>query len=308
MKNYVLLLLGSSTDEFYAANHWPIEGTYAETVDNGRAAGGPPLNMGCVCASKGGDVKALDYLSNKKESSSVFIVNVLKSYGIDTSNIQYGDAVNGKVVIVNTGDKRTMFVVMPERPYYVIDDKMQELLNNASYIYCMMHIINRSFENIEPLQIARKHGAKIVFDGCSEYTEDWELSILYSLCDGLFINTQDYEHLKNHSDAEPKDTLLNNGAEFVCITDGENGSTCYTKENEYYAEAISTEVIDSTGAGDSFAGTFIYSLQKGYDYEKAIRLASVAGSYACTKLGGQAACCKESDLYDYALKHNYKID
>lgn len=307
MSDYLLLLLGSSTDEFYAANGWPIEGTYSETKDNGKAAGGPPLNMGCVCAANGGNVKCLDYLSDNNESSK-FIVSVLNKYGIDTSNVQYGKAVNGKVVIVNTGDKRTMFVVMPERPFYKIDNKLQDLLNNAKYIYSMMHIVNRSFENIEPLLEAKKHGAKIIFDGCCEYDKDWEFSILYSLADGLFINTQDYANLKNNSDKDPKEYLFSKGCEFICITDGENGSTCYTKDGEYKADACLTTVTDSTGAGDSFAGTFIYSLQKGYDYQKALRLASVSGSLACTALGGQAACHSEAELYEYAKKHNYQID
>lgn len=308
MDNYLLLILGSSTDEFYCAENWPVEGTYSAAADNGRAAGGPPLNMGCVCASKGGNVKCLDYLSDKEESSSKFIVSVLNSYGIDTSNIQYGDAINGKVVIINTGDKRTMFVVLSKHPYYTIDDKLQSLLNNAKYIYTMMQYVNSSFKNIDPLIEARKNGAKIIFDGCGKYEEEWEPRILYALADGLFINTDDYKHLCDHTDGDPKQLLFDGGCEFICMTDGENGSTCYTKDSVYKAEACLTKVIDSTGAGDSFAGTFIYALQKGYDYQKALRLASVAGSYACTGLGGQAACCKEEQLYEYAKAHNYKID
>lgn len=307
MDNYLLLLLGSSTDEFYAADSWPIEGTYTAAKSNGKAAGGPPLNMGCVCAANGGNVKGLDYLSDNDESSK-FIISVLNKYGIDTTNIQYGTATNQKVVIINTGNKRTMFVVLPERPFYTVDDKLQELLNNAKYIYSMMHYVKSSFENIEPLLEAKKHGTKIIFDACCEFDKDWEFDILYSLADGVFINKQDYTNLKNNSEKDPKEILFEKGCEFICVTDGENGTTCYTKDNQYKAEACLTNVVDSTGAGDSFAGTFIYSLQKGYDYQKALRLASVSGSLACTGLGGQAACHSEKELYEYAEKHNYKID
>lgn len=307
MDNYLLLLLGCFADQYYKPSSWPIEGTYAETKEIGRAAGGPPLNMGCVCASKGGNVKGIDYLSDE-DSLSKFMVDTLSSYGVDTSYVQYGKAVNGKVLVMNTNEKRTMFVVMPERPYYVVDEKLQSLLNNSTYIYSMMHIIHRSFKDLEPLKIAREHGAKILLDGSSEYTKDWELDTLYSLCDGLFINKEDYQNLVDHSDKDPKEILFKNNCEFICITDGGNGAICYTKDKEIKAEACPTKIVDSTGAGDSFAGTFVYGLQKHYDYEKCLRLASVAGSYACTSLGGQAACCKEEDLYKYAKEHNYKID
>ena len=307
MNNYLLLLLGSYTDEFYKATNWPVEGTYAETFDKGRRAGGPPLNMGCVCASKGGIVRSLDYLSNNQDSTD-FLVSTLNSYGVNTDDILYGEAINGKVVIMNTGDKRTMFVVNPERPYYEITDKLQELLNHAGYIYSLMHIINRCFKNIEPLKVARSNGAKIILDGSSRYTKDWEKNILYSLCDGLFINTDDFQNLVNNSETDPKEKLFNNGCEFICITDGDKGATCYTKNNKYYAEAIKTDVVDSTGAGDSFAGTFVYGLQQGYSYEKCLRLASAAGSYACTKIGGQAACVSIDELLAYAKNNKYDID
>lgn len=307
MNNYLLLILGSYTDEFHKATNWPIEGTYAETFDLGRRAGGPPLNMGCVCASKGGIVRSLDYMSDAQESTK-FLISTLNSYGVNTDDVMYGDVINGKVVIFNTGDKRTMFVVNPQRPYYKITDELQGLLNNADYIYSLMHIINRSFENIEPLKIARSHGAKIILDGSSAYTKDWERNILYSLCNGLFINADDYNNLSSHTDGDPKELLFNNGCEFICITDGEKGATCYTKDNVYKAESIKTEVVDSTGAGDSFAGTFVYGLQKGFSYEKCLRLACVAGSYACTAIGGQAACCSIDELLAYAKKNNYRID
>lgn len=307
MNNYLLLLLGSYTDEFYKATNWPIEGTYAETFDKGRRAGGPPLNMGCVCASKGGIVRSLDYMSNSQDSTD-FLINTLNSYGVNTDDVIYGEAINGKVVIFNTGEKRTMFVVNPVRPFYEINDKLQDLLNNAGYIYSLMHIIHRSFKDIEPLMIARKNGAKIILDGSSAYTKDWEREIVYSLCDGLFINADDYQNLVNHSDIDPKVQLFKNGCEFICITDGEKGAKCYTKNNVYKAESIKTDVVDSTGAGDSFAGTFIYALQKGYSYEKCLRLASAAGSYACTAIGGQAACCSIDELLAYAKKNDYRID
>lgn len=307
MNNYLLTLLGSSTDEFYELNHWPKEGEYAESKDNGRKVGGAPLNMSCVVASKGSSVKCLDLLSDSSDSSK-FIVDALNSYGIDTSNVEYGKAVNCKVVILNSGDKRTMLITHPQRPFYKIDEKKQELLNNATYIYSMMHIINRSFENLDPLLKAKENGAKILLDASSEFTLDWERNILFTLADGIFINVDDYQHLVDNVDNDPKKMLFNRGCEFICVTDGSNGTVLYTKDEVIKAESCKTEVIDSTGAGDSFAGGFVYGLLQGYPLEKCLRIASVSGSYACTKHGGQGGCCTIEELYEYANKKGYKID
>lgn len=307
MEKYLLLLHGSSIDEFYETSTWPEVGTYAETKVRSKNAGGPPLNMGCVCASLGGNVKSLDYLS-KDSDDSKFIVSVLDSYNIDTTNIQYGEAINCKVVIFNTNDKRTMFVVHPKRPYYKIDDKIQNLLNNATYIYSMMHIINRSFENLDALLKAKENGAKIILDASSEFTEEWERNILLTLANGVFINLDDYHHLKAHLNKDPKEILFENGCEFICITDGANGSTCYSKDGEYKQDSIKTEVIDSTGAGDSFAGGFIYGLLQGYDYKKCLKIATACGSKNCTGQSGQAAAGSYEELKEYALKHGFELE
>lgn len=307
MNNYLLTLLGSSTDEFYELNQWPKEGEYAESKDNGRKAGGPPLNMGCVVASKGESVKCLDLLSDKADSSK-FIVDTLNSYGIDTSYIEYGDAINCKVVIMNSNDKRTMFVTHPKRPYYKMDERKQTLLNNAKYIYSMMHIINRSFQNLNPLLEAKRNGAKILLDASSEFTLDWERNILFTLADGVFINKEDYSHLLDNVNEDPKEILFRNGCEFICITDGSNGSSLYTKDKVINIDACKTTVLDSTGAGDSFAAGFVYGLLKEYSLDKCLKIASVSGSYACTKLGGQGGCCSIEELYEYANKKGYQID
>ena len=296
---YLLSVLGSSIDEFYKAEIYPKEGDFSFAHPMGRKAGGPPLNVSCVCASKGGEVKVLDYLSDNDESSS-FLVKEMEGYGVDASHIIYGEALNGRVVIINTAGERTMFVVNPKRPYYTVDEKMQELLNGSSYVYSLMHIIGHSFEDVSPLHEARKHGARILFDGTSKYEGTYERDLLYDLADGVFINETGYENLSRVSEDDPKKILFERGASFICVTSGSKGARCYTKDREYFQPAFKTEVLDSTGAGDSFAGAFIYGLLKGYDYDKCLKLACLNGAYACRVFGGQGGCCSYDELCKFA--------
>lgn len=301
----LLVCLGSSIDEFYNSDTYPQEGDFSHARFEGRAAGGCPLNVGCVCGSKGGNVKALDYLSNEDESSK-FLVSELNKYNVDTSNIEYGKATNGKVVIINTKDKRTMFVVDPVRPHYVIDDKKQSLLNNSTYIYSLLHMFERSFENYEPLIKAKENGAKIVIDGTSKYDDPKRSEVLLDLADGLFINTTDYGRLCTSVGKDAKDVLLNKGAEFVCITDGSNGSTLYTQDGKYHEASLRLkEVLDSTGAGDAFAGAFLFGRLNDYPYDKCLKLATVSGAYACTRFGGLGGCATVEKLEKFAKDNDY---
>ncbi|MCF0114086.1 MAG: carbohydrate kinase family protein [Erysipelotrichaceae bacterium] len=306
MNNYLLCVLGSSVDYFYAADAYPVEGDFTHARSLGSSIGGCPLNVGAVTAKKGIDVKALDMLGKEDESTS-FILSELKRLNMDTDHVLIQSGVsNGKVLIINTSDQRTMFVIDPIRPYYVVDEKLQNTLNNASYIYSLMHMINRSFETIEPLLEAKKQGAKVILDGSSKYDDPKRVETLYKLVDGLFINETDYERLKEHSIDDPRNIIFNNQGLFICVTQGSKGSTLYLKDEEIFMPSVKgLEVIDSTGAGDSFAGCFLACLTKGYDYRKALYYATLNGAYACTVFGSTGGVCSFEALDEFAKKYHY---
>ena len=56
--------------------------------------------------------------------------------------------------------------------------------------------------------------------------------------------------------------LLAGGCKLVLITRGTNGSAVYTKTAEAFADTLSVPVTDTTGAGDSFIGSFLYQLTR----------------------------------------------
>ena len=308
MNKYLLSIMGAYTDHFYESDTYPSEGDFSHARFKGIYPGGCPLNVAAVCASKGTKVYALDMLGKDEETSS-FLISEMEKFNIDTSRIQLKEGVrNGDVIIILTGNNRTMYVVDPIRPYYEIDEKMEELLNSASYIYSLMHMINRSFRNIDPLLAAKRNGARIVLDGSSKYDDPSRVKILYDLADGLFINQTDYQRLKENSPKEPKEIIFENGGEFICITKGSEGSLLYLKEREIFMPSLSgVEVIDSTGAGDAFAGCFLACLIEGMSYEKALNYATVNGAYCCTRFSGSGGIASFETLRQFALEHGHEL-
>ncbi len=308
MDKYLLSILGSSVDSFYESDTYPDVGDFSHARYISTAAGGPPLNVGAICAAKGQSVYALDMLGEEDETTP-FLLSELKRLHFNTDPVQIAKGVrNGKVLIFLTGDQRTMFVIDPIRPHYEMSEEIQELLNNATYIYSLMHMISRSFASIDPLFQAKKNGARIILDGSSKYDDPSRVKVLYDLADGLFINETCYQRLKENSPGEPKDIILNNGGEFVIVTQGSKGSTLYLKDREIFRPSVpNLEVIDSTGAGDAFAGCFIACLLKQIPYEKALSYATVNGAYACTVLGGLGGLSSFEDLETFAKEHNYEL-
>lgn len=69
------------------------------------------------------------------------------------------------------------------------------------------------------------------------------------------------------------------------ITLGSNGAVVWDGEKTIDIKAHSTKAIDSNGAGDMFAGAFLYGITNGMDFEAAGNLASAASSKIVSQFG-----------------------
>lgn len=82
--------------------------------------------------------------------------------------------------------------------------------------------------------------------------------------------------------------------QLTCIvTLGKTGSVAVTKEGKAWGVPIlqvdPAEIVDNTGAGDAYCGTFASAIHEGKDIVEAMRRASVAGTLTCMKAGAQAS-------------------
>lgn len=83
--------------------------------------------------------------------------------------------------------------------------------------------------------------------------------------------------------------LLRYGARAVIQTLGEQGAFVATREGQRFTvPAFPVQVVDTTGAGDSFHGGFLFALCRGYPLHEAVVFASAVAALKCTCLGGQA--------------------
>ena len=299
MANYLVFIAGSDIDYYYEVESFLKEGDACMATPLGRRVGGCVLNAAAVSSKLGSDVKVIDYLKENDEDTDL-LINSIKEKNIDTSYIKFDkDATNGKCLIMKKDNEKCIYVIEPKRPFFKEDEEMKDLLFNASYIYSLMHILKTSFENIEILKEAKRKGAKIIFDAGSQYKDTYEIEYLKELASGIFINKTALERLNEKCGYDVIEDLLKKDLEFACVTDGSVGATCYTKDKIYFEPAYKIKVVDSTGAGDSFAGAFLHFLNKGYDYMKCLEFASANGAYACTKEGGNAGAITEEELLSF---------
>lgn len=142
------------------------------------------------------------------------------------------------------------------------------------------------------LELARKHKTVVFFDiDYRPYT--WksveETAIYYSLaaekCDVIIGTREEFDMLEmfsnpgNTDDGVTAKKWFDFNAKIMVIKHGKKGSFAYTLEGEQYTGAVFPVIpVKTFGAGDSYAGGFIYGLMQGYDPGKAMEIGAASAS------------------------------
>ena len=126
---------------------------------------------------------------------------------------------------------------------------------------------------------------------------------LLGLCDYITPNETEAEAItgipvRTTSDAEAAARKLRSlGAGDVIITLGEGGAALLQDQAFHHVPAVSAgDVVETTGAGDSFNGAFAYARALGQDALEAVRFANAAAAISVTRPGTAPSMPKLADV------------
>lgn len=89
----------------------------------------------------------------------------------------------------------------------------------------------------------------------------------------------------------------------LIITKGKAGIVYYNKELEQIIPSHTVDVVDTTGAGDTFNGAFAYAIASGNDVQQACKFANAAAALAIQKLGAQAGMPTNKEVEEFLQNH-----
>ncbi len=112
--------------------------------------------------------------------------------------------------------------------------------------------------------------------------------------DLLFANRAEILSMYETDDFEAALAKAAAEIEIVVCTDSEHGAHVLSGGERWHVPAVPTKVVDATGAGDLFAGAFLWGLAEGHDLETCGRMGCIAGSEVISHIGARA----EADLKD----------
>ena len=211
--------------------------------------------------------------------------------GVYTNNLIYSESGStGKCIgFVDKNGERCLYISPG-----VNDDIRIGEINPLNIMRCkIMHytsFVGDSFNTqIELLEKLSKE-TLLSFDPGMLYVEKGfdELKPILERTDILLINESELRLLCNNDYDDLKELtlgLLDLGIDTVVVKQGSKGVFAINNSQECFVEAYQCEVVDTTGAGDSFNSGFLYSFLKGYDLEKSCQIGNWVASKAIQGFG-----------------------
>jgi len=250
--------------------------------------GGKGANQAYAVGKLGGKVKMIgacgldsygDKLLKNLQSGGVNIDNVYRLH--DTTGVAL-------ITVEENGENRIMLV--PGANFQVTPGKIDQkskIIESASYLLLQLEVPVESV--VRAIEIARNK-TKVILDP-SPVRKIPER--VYQNIDYILPNEGELDLLissyKLKSEKEKTDQLLELGVGAVIVTKGSRGIAFYSKDIYKTYQRLRVEAVDTTAAGDAFAGAFVFGLQQDWTEEEAIKFAIKVAGVSVTKLGAQTS-------------------
>jgi len=230
------------------------------------------------------------------DETGEFYYTDLISEGVKT-NITEGrlDGVTGKCMVFVTPDAdRTMNTYLGITETFSATELVEEEIKNSEYLYIEGYLVTSETGRAAALKakkIAEENGVKTALTlsdpAMANFFKDGLKEMIGEKVDLIFCNEEEALSFTESKTMEEAADKLKKIANSFAVTMGAKGAYVYDgKENKTVA-ATEVKPVDTNGAGDLFAGSFLYGITHGLSYEKAGELACKAASKLVTKFGAR---------------------
>ena len=269
-----------------------------EYIDNRKkdysCGGSCPNTM--ITLSALGSRTALGGKTGRDEFGEIYEKQLLKHENI-TSSLRKGDGATGSSIILITPDgERSMNTYLGSNREFGESDVDEKVLSEVFFFYFtgyMWDTENQKGAIMKSLDICRKRGVKVAFDvadpfAVGRYRDDF-LDIIEKRADIVFANREEAKLLFGIEDAEKSVSELSSMGVLAAVKNGKYGSFIRDGKNQTIKIPVLNDkgCVDTTGAGDTYAAAFLYSMVNGRGAEKGGEYASVAASAIVSKVGAQ---------------------
>jgi ribokinase len=221
------------------------------------------------------------------------LISDLDKYGVEHMNLMHSGRPTGVVVIlVDSNGERTMFPDNGANADLEVSDLPP--LDDVDGVYVSGYALLdfRSREAVLSMITKIKAAGKpIYFDptttGAMKIVSRDEVLSWVKLMDGILLNSEEALYLGDAKDVETAEKNLTAYTPLVVIKLGSRGAMAVYKDTIAKVSAVTTNVVDTTGAGDSFAAGFIPKWLETNDLEAALSAGTALAAKCVATVGAR---------------------
>ncbi|MFT7286473.1 MAG: sugar/nucleoside kinase (ribokinase family) [Halieaceae bacterium] len=230
---------------------------------------------------------------------------------LERAGVSYPPAVEcseptGKCLVLVTPDaERSMNTYLGASEGLGIAQLNEQAIADSEYLYLEGYLVSSPTglaAAVRARELAQAAGVPVALSfsdpGMVEYFPEGFRDMLGGGVDLVFANDAEAQSWTGTGTLkEAADAMKATARRFV-ITCGAAGALCFDGETLHEIPVHAVEAVDSNGAGDMFAGAFLYALTRGEDFPTAGRFASFAAGTVVSQWGPRLPAADYAQLRD----------
>ena len=286
MSSKICVIGSSNIDQIAYTQNIPADGEtlFGDSFQMG--FGGKGANQAVMAGLLGADVYMITCLGD--DVYKEMTINNYEANNVNTDHIQLVKGASGVAPIWVDATGQNRIIVIPGANNEIDAQKAISSIEEIGNISVLVGQCEIPMEvNHEVFQHAKNNSITTIFNPAPAKKLEREFLEHISW---LIPNENEFELI---SGMEPNDdNFLKFNEEIPCnliVTLGEKGAVLVDENKIHYFEAPTVNAIDTTGAGDSFIGTFAYELSESNSPESCVKKAVEKASQSVTKKGTQSS-------------------
>ena len=220
-----------------------------------------------------------------------FMLREMKARGIDVGHAIVDPAIKtGLAVSLSTAADRALLTYLGSIAALTPERVERALFEQARHLHIGSYFLQAGLRDGLPklLAKAQARGLTVSLDTGWDPDEKWNGGLQETLAqtDVFLPNGVESLAISGEPDVEAALSMLAKRTLLVAVKLGAEGAIARRGEEIVRAAPPPVQVVDTTGAGDSFDAGFVCGYLKGWPLERTLRLACACGSLATRKPGG----------------------
>jgi ribokinase len=222
-----------------------------------------------------------------------FATDALEGFGVDTQFVRQVEGPTGIAHIRVAASSQNNIVVIPLANFKITKTQVDDAFEKRPNAKVLLTQLEIPWEvNRHAISLAKSQGLTVVLDPAPASNPEptaWELINIVTPNESEAHSLTGIEVTDEQSAKKAGQWFLDQGVENAIITMGGSGVVLVNKDETKLFAAPKVQAVDTTAAGDAFAGYLGALLAEGKSLEEAIEVAVKAASISVTKLGASSS-------------------